>query len=383
MKCQKHLFSLDPHIHYLNCAYKTPLMKSAEEAAIKSIQRERNPAEISVSDFFSIQEEIKSSYSSIIKAAQSQIALIPSTTYGFASVLNNIKGKTNGNAIIVKEAFPSGYYSLENWCKRENNNLKIIHPPQNTRQVGEKWNELLLDAITNDTSIVLIPTVHWMSGLKFDLQSIGQKCAQVGAKFIVDGTQSVGALPIDVEAYKITALICATYKWLFGPYSLGLLYVNEELNHGTPLEESWMNRKNAQNFRSLTDYEPAYTPGAGRYNVGQSSNFILLPILKESLAQINTWTVPAIQLYCKNLIQELKEFVSEIGISFEEEKYFANHLFSMQLTSKLDETRLKENLEKGNLILSIRGDHLRISTNVFNDKEDMDALIQAIKNSMD
>src|SRR5690606_18561046 len=138
-----------------------------------------------------------------------------------------------------------------------------------------------------------ISSVHWMNGLRFDLKAIGEKCSSVGARFIVDGTQSVGALPMDVEEFKIDALICATYKWLLGPYSLGLVFMGKAFDDGVPLEESWMNRKNSMDFSTLTHYESEYEESAARYNVGETSNFILMPMLRESLAQINSWGVPA------------------------------------------------------------------------------------------
>jgi len=378
MECQKHLFSLNPDIHYLNCAYKAPLMKSAENAAIQAIQRERNPAEITIDHFFSTAREVKELYGKIINAEAGQIAVIPSSTYGFSSVLNNTIAKNQGHAIIVKEAFPSGYYTLERWCKENNNSLLTIDPNVNSEHYAKEWNEKILANINKLTSVALVPTVHWMTGMKFDLQAIGEKCKQHDVRLIVDGTQSVGALPIDVKKYNISALICATYKWLFGPYSMGFLYINEEFNNGTPLEESWMNRSNAENFRALTDYSDQYTRGAGRFNVGQTSNFILLPIVKAALQQINTWQVENIQNYCGNLIQPLKRYLSSIGIHLEEDRYFANHLFSIPLTKDINEDRLHAALKKENLVLSVRGEHLRVSANVFNDANDINALIRAL-----
>jgi len=356
-------------------------MKPAEEAVMQAIKRERNPAEITVNDFFNLAKTAKESYGKIIQASAKQIAIIPSTTYGFSSALNNTPAKKQGKAIIVKEAFPSGYYTLERWCKEQDNNLLSIVPDPNSAQLGKNWNQKILHAIDNNTSVVLVPTVHWMSGLKFDLEDIGKRCKEYDAHLIVDGTQSVGALPINVSACNISALICASYKWLFGPYSMGFLYVKEEFNQGIPLEESWMNRKNADNFRALTDYTSEYTEGAGRFNVGQTSNFILLPILNAALQQINNWTVEGLQSYCGELIGPLKSYLHSIGITLEEEKYFSNHLFSIPLNTGIDEKRLYRALEEENLILSVRGEHLRISVNVFNDASDIKALIRAIENS--
>ena len=68
-------------------------------------------------------------------------------------------------------------------------------------------------------NVVLISMNHWMDGTKIDIKSIGDKCHQLGVTFIVDATQLAGAFPINVVDLKVDALICACYKWLFGPYS--------------------------------------------------------------------------------------------------------------------------------------------------------------------
>ena len=217
-----------------------------------------------------------------------------------------------------------------------------------------------------------------MNGTKFNLKLIGERCKKFGAKFIVDGTQSVGAMKMDVNQFNIDALVCASYKWLFGPYSMGLAYFSDEFQNGTPIEESWMNRTNSSNFSSLTDYDPNYQLKANRFDVGEKSNFLLMPILLEGLKQVNKWTVQSIQSYCKDLTSPLIKKLNEIGINFENKEYFSPHLFSLTLPEKIDPIVLKSNLEKNNIIISIRGDFLRVSLNVFNNEKDIEKLINII-----
>ncbi len=379
MKCQKHLFNIKENIHYLNCAYKAPLLKSSEEACIKALIKERNPSDIIADNFFNVTEEVRGYFAEIINSSSNNIAIIPSTSYGFSSVLNNIEGKKNGNAITIQDEFPSGYFSIKRWCKENSNELLLINPDDDQILIGENWNDNLINQITEQTSIVLISSVHWMNGIRFNLEKIGQKCKKVGAKFIVDGTQSVGVLKMDVNKYNISALICASYKWLFGPYSVALAYINDDFNQGKPLEESWMNRVNSENFSALTNYEDTYQSNAGKFNVGESSNFILMPMLRESLKQIMKWKPNEIEAYCKSLIQPLINYLESLGVAFEKEKYFSNHLFALQLPANINMELLKNNLIKNNIYTSIRGNYLRVSVNVFNDEKDILKLINVIK----
>jgi selenocysteine lyase/cysteine desulfurase len=194
----------------------------------------------------------------------------------------------------------------------------------------------------------------------------------------VDGSQSVGALPIDVKANHIDALICAAYKWLMGPYSTALSYIHEDFNEGIPLEESWMTRPNSERFDRLTNYEKGYKPGAVRYDVGQSSNFIFMPMLDEALRQLLEWGVEEIQEYSRELGAPLIEYFLKKGASVEEESHRAHHLMGLQLPAGTRGETLIEELQSRSVYVSLRGSNIRISLNVFNTEEDVQELISAL-----
>jgi selenocysteine lyase/cysteine desulfurase len=382
MKCQKELFSLNDNIHYLNCAYKAPLLKSAEAACLKALAKERNPVDISINDFFEDNQTVRMLFAELIHATPENIALIPSTSYGFASVLNNIAGKPNGDAVTIQDEFPSGYFALKRWCAENANELIVVSPDNEALNLGASWNANILAQITEMTSVVLISSVHWMNGIKFDLEKIGQKCHEVGAKLIVDGTQSVGALQMDVERFKIHALVCASYKWMFGPYSVALAYISEEFCAGKPLEETWINKLNSDNFGALTNYEENYEPHARRFNVGETSNFILMPMLKAALQQLLAWNPVEIELYCKNLIDPLISYLKTIGVVLDEGDYFSSHLFSLQLPASINLEQLKSSLLENKIYVSFRGNYIRVSVNVFNDEKDIKQLIKVIQSTL-
>ncbi len=379
LSTQKHLFSLKDTIHYLNCAYKSPLLKASEDELLKAVQKERNPINFTPNDFFEDTEIVRQLFGTLVNCNAKQVAVIPSTSYGLASVLNNISYTTGQQVITVENEFPSNYYSIKRWCDTHNAELKIIKPNAKLKHIGENWNTKLINAINHKTAIVNISSVHWMTGLKFDLEAIGKKCKSVNAKFIVDGTQSVGALPIDIKKYNIDALICASYKWLMGPYAMGLMYISSEFNNGIPLEESWMNRTNARNFKQLTNYTTNYGEGAMRYNVGQTSNFISMPILKSGLEQITRWTPKAIQNYCEGLIVPLRNYLQNLGLVFEHSKYFSNHIVGFTLPSTINIDLLIKQLEAHRVYLSVRSTSLRVSVNVFNTTKDIEKLITVIE----
>jgi selenocysteine lyase/cysteine desulfurase len=376
---QKHLFQLPDDISYLNCAYISPLPRLVEEEGIWGMIRKRNPALIKPEHYFNDAEVIRKNLGKLINAEPQQIAIVPSASYGLKTVVNNLPVTNGKHAITVSAEFPSGYYTISNWCKQNNKELKIIPPPANLINRGKKWNEQILDSINNDTAVVLMSSIHWADGTKFDLQKIGERCKEVNALFVVDGTQSVGALPIDVKSCHIDALVCAAYKWLLAPYSMGFAYFSEYFNDGIPLEDTWMNKTNAENFSALSSYVDDYRPGAARYNAGEFSNFILLPMFNKALEQIIEWDVNAIQQYCGNLITPLIQLLKEKDFWIEDENYRTNHLFGLLLPQTIDSTYLLEKLQERKIYVSLRGDSIRVSPHVYNTHEDIEALIEVLK----
>ena len=111
----------------------------------------------------------------------------------------------------------------------------------------------------------------------------------MGAALVVDGTQSVGAMPFDVARIQPDALIAATYKWLMGPYSMGFAYLGPRFDGGEPLEETWIGRAGSENFKELVHYRDDYQPGAIRYDVGERTNFALMPMTIAALEQVLDW----------------------------------------------------------------------------------------------
>lgn len=378
MQDQRDKFQLKEGVTYINCAYMSPMLKSSEEKAIEGLKRKRNPFEISQEDFFTDVEEVKSLFGKIVNSEGKNIAYFPAVSYGFSSILNNINPRKGQEAILVSNEFPSGYFSADSWAKKHECSLTIIEEPKSISK-KQDWSEVIVNQISEKTAFVLVSSVHWMDGTVFDLEKIGTKCRTVGAKLLVDGTQSVGARPMDVQKMKVDFLVCATYKWLFGPYSSAIGYISPEFSNGIPIEDSWMNRKNAHDFSSLANYEDHYFPDAMRYNVGQTNDFIKAPFLIESFKQILDWKVENIEEYCKNLLAPLKSYFMEIGLTFESNQYQAEHLLGINIAGKFSEIELLEDLKKNKVILSSRGNFLRFSPNVYNTSEEIEQLIHILK----
>jgi selenocysteine lyase/cysteine desulfurase len=378
LDCQKHLFSLEENVHYLNCSYMSPLLKSVEAAGVEGVLQKRNPFRIPPAGFFSGAAELKPLFAQLVGGTADRVALIPSVAYGMGLVARNLKGPRGGQIVTVHEDFPSNVYPWQRVAQEKDLTIQVVTPPDVSRQRGFQWNEKILSAIMPGTAMVAVPHVHWADGTRFDLEAIGHRAKEVGAILVVDGTQSVGALPIDVRRYRIDALVCGSYKWLMGPYSLGVAYLGEYFDDGIPLEESWMNRLDSDNFQRLVAYEPQYRPGAARYDVGEHSNFILLPMLTAALRQILAWEPAQIQAYCRQLTAPLVAYLAAHGYWTEDAGWRGEHLVGVRLPAGIDLATLQERLAAHRVLVSVRGDSIRVSPHLYNDKRDIAALLDVL-----
>ncbi|MEB8346554.1 aminotransferase class V-fold PLP-dependent enzyme [Flavobacteriaceae bacterium KMM 6898] len=373
---QKHLFSLEEGITYLNGAYMSPQLKSTEEIGIANLIKKSRPYSISPEDFFTQREVLKKRFAELIEAPNHQnIAIIPSVSYGTATVANNVKLQAGDEIVLVEEEFPSNVYSWRRLADTYGAQIKIVKPPSGFKDRGRLWNEAILNAITNKTALVAMAHVHWADGTKFDLKMIREKTRAVAALLIIDGTQSIGALPFSVKDLQPDALICGGYKWLLGPYSLGVAYYSDAFNDGNPLEDNWMNKLHCEDFTQLTQYHDEYQPHAGRYSVGESSNFILVPMLINALEQLIQWQPEQIQTYCRDISEHAIEKLREQNYFIEENAFRGQHLFGVYLPKEKEMRKIKQRLQEQNIFVSYRGKAVRVSPNVYNRKEDFEKFL--------
>ncbi|MEX1055412.1 MAG: aminotransferase class V-fold PLP-dependent enzyme [Rhodothermales bacterium] len=377
LDCRKEEFYLPADFHFLNCAYLSPQSRRVEAAGQAALQRKRNPADIRPKDFFTESDHVRRLFAELIGAKPSSIALVPSVSYGLASIAKNLPVVRNQKIVLLNEQFPSNVYTWRRLAGRHGAKIVTVEPPEKNRARG--WNERILNAIDRETAIVALPNVHWTDGTLFDLEAIGERARSVGAALVVDGTQSVGALPFHVERVRPDAIVCAGYKWLFGPYSTALAYIDERHHNGVPLEENWITRRRSEEFSRLVDYEDQYQPGAVRFDVGERSNFALLPMLAAALDQIQEWGPEEIQKYCRALTSGLIEEARTMGYEIEDESGRASHLFGIRMRIRGAEVRLRDELEKRNVAVSVRGSAVRVAPHVYNDEHDVEALLDALR----
>ena len=203
---------------------------------------------------------------------------MPAASYGVSTAARNVPLAPGRQVLLLQEQFPSNVYPWRERARECGAEVRTLPRPED-----DDWTRCILEALDERVAVAALPHVHWTDGALVDLERVGARCREIGAMLVVDGTQSVGALPFDAAAVQPDFLVVATYKWLLGPYAAGYLYVAPKHHDGIPIEHNWADRARSEDFTGLVDYRDAFQPGARRYDVGERGNFHLLPMANAAL----------------------------------------------------------------------------------------------------
>ena len=381
LACQRAAFHLPDDLHYLNCAYMSPLPKRVMEAGFEGIRAKAVPSRIGPHDFFEGSQLVRERFARLVGATRPEsVAIVPAVSYGVAIAAANLELRSDHNLVLVTEQFPGNVYSWRTAARRSGAEIRTVEPPPAIER-GAQWNERILDAIDGRTAVVALGPIHWTDGTRFDLDRIASRARDVGAAVVVDGTQSIGAQPFDVSSIQPDLLVVAAYKWLLGPYSIGCAYFGPRFADARPLEETWIARKGSEQFSGLVDYVDEYQPGAIRFDVGERSNFILTPMLVESLGILLDWTPERIGRYIGSLTGPLLDTARELGYGLESDAWRAEHMFGIRVPERIDLGRVKALCAERNVFVSQRGSALRIAPHVYNTPGDVDAFIGVLRDA--
>ncbi|HEX9894633.1 MAG TPA: aminotransferase class V-fold PLP-dependent enzyme [Gemmatimonadales bacterium] len=373
---QRELFDIPREVSYLNCGYMSPLPRESVAVGQRAMARKARPWTIRPPDFFESTDQARAAFAQLLGASADDVALIPAVSYGMAVACANLPLGAGQQVLLLDEEFPSVIYP---W--RERARAAGAHAVLIPRPADDDWTGAVLERIDGRTAVAALPVCHWTDGALLDLPRIGTRLREVGACLAVDATQSLGALPFDLGRVRPDFLIAAAYKWLLGPYSVGFMYVAPRWQGGTPIEHNWITREGSEDFAALVQYRDGFQPGARRFDVGEPSNFALLPAATASLAQILSWNVDRIATTLAGTTAELARRAARFGFIAVDPDRRAPHYLGLRLPGGLP-VGLGERLAAEQVYVSTRGTALRITPHVYNDAGDFDRFETALEGAL-
>jgi selenocysteine lyase/cysteine desulfurase len=367
------LFEIPAGITYLNCANMSPQLKSVTAAGLEAVRIKATPWTLTGQNWFSSAEELRTLAGKVLGTGADSVALIPAVSYGMAVAAANVKIREGDSVVLLAQAFPSNVYTWRDAAQKHNARIVTVE-----RDPESGWTDAVLRAITDRTAVVCVPPCHWMDGGIVDLVRVGDRAREVGAAFIIDASQALGATPLDLARLQPDFLVSVGYKWQLGPYGLSYLYASPKWQQqGLPIEQSWMPRRGSSDFTRLTDYLDDFQPGARRFDMGQFTQFVLAPMAAAALQQILDWGIASIEQSIAKLTDEIAERAVAAGYEVAPAGQRAKHMIGIRFRGGLP-AKLPASLAAAKVYVSIRGDSVRVSPHLYNTSGDIDRLFAAI-----
>jgi selenocysteine lyase/cysteine desulfurase len=373
---QRAQFEIDDEVAYLNTASLSPLLRSVRAAGEAALVQRGRPWTITADHWFSDVERLRSSIARLINGSPEGVALVPASSYGLSVAARNLHAGPGDRVLVLGQEFPSSYYTWRRFAARTGSDLVEVD-----RQPGQRWTDAVLAALDERTAVVVVPNVHWTNGAWVDLHAVKVRAGDVGAALVVDASQSLGAVPLDIESLRPDFVVSVGYKWQLGAVGVSYLYVDERHRSGEPLEENWALRVGADDFAALVDYQDEYQPGARRFDMGQRPSFGLVPMAIAAIDQLLAWGVPDIAEALGRVTDEIAERARALGLAPPARDERGPHILGLELPPDAMD-RVAGALARNGVVVSVRGRSLRIAPHLHTSTADIDRLVDALRTAL-
>jgi len=368
-------FDLPREVCYLNACYMGMQPRRVVEAAKRGAEKRAQPWSLLAPDFFDEVERLRSAYARLVCCKPDNIAIVPSAGYGVACAALNLPLGPGDIVLAMRDQFPSNYYAWNRKATSVGAEMCAV-----SRKPGMSWADSFLEEIERLGEKIRVATLewhHWATAETIDLDRVVPALRDLGARIVLDLTQSVGAVPVNITNLAPDFMVTAAYKWQFSPYGVAFLYVDEHHVDGVPIEEAWMSREGAEDFSRLSEFNDQYQPGARRFDVSEKSSFSNIAGALEALNTVSEWGVDTICETLAETNEQLGRILRRHGFETVATSDRAPH-FQAALLPDADPRKLASELLEYGVYASVRGNHLRVAPHLYTDEADIARFDHAI-----
>jgi selenocysteine lyase/cysteine desulfurase len=373
---QRALFDIPRDICYLNAASYSPLPLKTLEAGRAAVGRKGAPWKLDAGFANAQHERARKAAARLINAEPSDVALIPSISYGVATAAKLLPPGRGTRVLVLENDHSSPVLEWQTRADAQGFAVETVCQPDD----GD-WTSAVVECIEQSgvppVSLASISSVHWSDGGLIDVDRVGAALRQRGAAFLVDATHSTGVLTTDVKRLDPDFVIFPTYKWLLGPYGRAFLYVAERHQDGIPLEQTAAGRRNVRAENAVYFTDVSYVSDARRFDMGERDHFISMEMASIGMEMMADWGAAAVVQRLAMLTERIAHAVGGIGVRVPEPHLRAPHILSLAFGGGMP-TGLVEGLASEGVYVVPRLGRMRISPHVYNDEEDIDRFVAAM-----
>jgi selenocysteine lyase/cysteine desulfurase len=360
---------------WINCAHQGPLPRVSVDALDEAVSLKIRPFTLEDEMFFTVPRELKEALGRLLNVSYYEVILGNSTSYGLHLIANGICWEEGDEVLLVEGDFPA---NITPWLglRREGVNVKFIKP---RRRVPSS--EELVDAITDRTRLFCTTWVNSFTGHLIDIDEIGGVCRERDVKFVVNGTQAIGAKALNLKETRVDAVTSCGFKWLCGPYGTGFCWIEPALLGQLKYNQAyWLTLQEGVGLQEEMNVNVDGDLGAKRYDVFGTANFHNFIPWTASVEYLLSKGIPSIEDHNENLVEHLVKNIDlrkfEV-ISPEVGEEMSSIAVISHLKGKNQEiyARLLDN----GYYVSLRNGRLRISPHLYNTMDEIDAVLDLLR----
>jgi selenocysteine lyase/cysteine desulfurase len=349
---------------YLNTATFGQLPSRAVEAVNRHFAHRDELACYDFLDWFDDANRVRESIARLVHCEAADVAFIQNASTALSLLVSALDWRPGDRIVALAGEFPNNIYQ------------PAVLEARGVEFVETEW-EQFYDSVNERTRMVVMSTVNYTTGFRAPLDEIGRFLAARGIVWYLDGTQSVGALELDLGRVQPHAMAVHAYKWLLSPTGAGFMYVRPDVRERVqPVVVGWRSDRRWREVDNLHHGAPEFVESAEKYEGGMLQ-FPLIFAMGASVDFINGIGAYEIERRVSELAAGVREICSRHGGELRRGHY-DSPIVSAYFPG-VNASDLNRRLKERRVLVSARHGNLRVSTHFYNDERDLAAFDEGLR----
>jgi len=367
-------FPLSPGLIHLNHAAVAPWPKRTSHAVKDFAEQNTAYGSSFYLQWLKKENELRKQLCSLLNAPSvDDIALVKNTSEALSFVAYGLSWQSGDNIVSSNEEFPSNRIV---WQSLNNQGVELRQADLSAATTPE---DALFSLVDENTRLITISSIQFATGLRLDIDQIGQFCKRNNILFCIDAIQSLGAVEFDVQKCQADFVMADGHKWMFGPEGLGVFYTTPAAREKLSLTQyGWHMMQDTHDYENKP-WEIHTT--AQRFECG-SPNMLGIHAFSASLSLLLEIGMQEIETRILDNANYLMHCISahpDLQLLTKQNQRCQSGIVVFKHTRLLTET-LYQHLQKNDVICAMRGGGIRFSAHFYNSKEELDKAMTIITN---
>lgn len=352
-------FPIAERYTFLSHAAVSPTSRWVTTAVQSYLERSQSEHIMSYyKDMLGLLQDLRQRIATLIHArGVDEIALMPNTSEGINTAAASLPLQAGDNVLVLDGDYPANVYP---WLNLASRGVLTKFVPQRD---GGLDLSLLEQRIDRRTRVIALSTAMFATGFRNDIAAVGQLCRERGIFFVVDGIQTLGAFPIDVQACQIDFLASGAHKWLLSTPGSGFLYCRRELLDVLQ-NGAYVGASSVVDPYNYLDYNFTFPQSADRFHTG-SANWLGQVALHASLSLLQEIGIERISRKVQQLVEVLIDDLQERGYQMVASTA-PEHRSGIVVAQVPNAVAVCGQMEQHGVIVTSRGTGVRIAPHFYN-----------------